>query len=258
VKYGGAAMKDPSLKAGVISDLTLLSTVGIRPVLVHGGGPEINTWLGKLGIEAVFKNGLRVTDAETMDVVEMVLGARVNKSLVNLIQQAGGQAVGLCGKDNDTILARQMVEKDIGFVGEVTSVNASLIESLVAAGYIPVVATVASDGKGQALNVNADTAAGEIAAALRAEKLILMTDVPGVLHDKDDAESIYAELSIRKCNELVEAGVIAGGMIPKVDCCIRCLSQGVAATHIIDGRQPHSLLMELLTDEGVGSMIVGS
>lgn len=192
-----------------------------------------------------------------MDVVEMVLGARVNKSLVTLIQQSGGDAVGLCGKDSDTIIARQMIEKDIGFVGEVTSVNSRLIEDLARDGYIPVVASVASDGAGQALNVNADTAAGEIAAALRAEKLILMTDVPGVLRDKDDASTKYNELSIRDCKELVAEGIIAGGMIPKVDCCIRCLSQGVKATHIIDGRQPHSLLMELLTDEGVGTMITG-
>ena len=250
-------MKDPSLKSGVVSDLVLLATVGIRPVLVHGGGPEINIWLSKLGIEPQFKNGLRVTDADTMDVVEMVLGARVNKSLVTLIQQSGGQAIGLCGKDSDTIIARQMVEKEIGFVGEVTSVDAHLIEDVANNGYVPVVASVASDGKGQALNVNADTAAGEIAAALRAEKLILMTDVPGVLRDKDDASTKYNELSIRQCKDLVREGIIAGGMIPKVDCCIRCLSQGVTATHIIDGRQPHSLLMELLTDEGVGTMIVG-
>lgn len=187
----------------------------------------------------------------------MVLGARVNKSLVTLIQQSGGRAVGLCGKDSDTILARQMVEKDIGFVGEVTAVDCSLIEDLARGGYIPVVASVASDGAGQALNVNADTAAGEIAAALRAEKLILMTDVPGVLRDKDDASTKFAALTIRECKELVVEGVIAGGMIPKVDCCIRCLSQGVNATHIIDGRQAHSLLMELLTDEGVGTMITG-
>jgi acetylglutamate kinase len=293
IKYGGAAMKDPTLKERVVTDLVLLSTVGIRPVMVHGGGPEINIWLTKLGIEPVFKNGLRVTDgepcavrcrggrprggsnlpshlplpplarplagcaAETMDVVEMVLGARVNKSLVTLIQQSGGRAVGLCGKDDDMIVGRQMVERDIGFVGEVTAVNVSLIEDLAAGGYIPVVASVASDGAGQALNVNADTAAGEIAAALRAEKLILMTDVPGVLRDKDDAATKFAALSIRECKELVAEGVIAGGMIPKVDCCIRCLSQGVKATHIIDGRQPHSLLMELLTDEGVGTMITG-
>lgn len=187
----------------------------------------------------------------------MVLGARVNKSLVTLIQQSGGQAVGLCGKDSDTIIARQMIEKDIGFVGEVIAVNSNLIEGLARDGYIPVVASVASDGQGQALNVNADTAAGEIAAALKAEKLILMTDVPGVLRDKDDASTKFNELNIRHCKELVEDGVIAGGMIPKVDCCIRCLSQGVTATHIIDGRQPHSLLMELLTDEGVGTMITG-
>lgn len=192
-----------------------------------------------------------------MDVVEMVLGARVNKSLVTLIQQAGGNAVGLCGKDSDTILARQMIERDIGFVGEVTAVNSSLIESLARDQYIPVVASVATDGNGQALNVNADTAAGEIAAALRAEKLILMTDVPGVLKDKDDPSTKYTSLSIRECKELVQEGIIAGGMIPKVDCCIRCLSQGVRATHIIDGRQPHSLLMELLTDEGIGTMITG-
>lgn len=285
IKYGGAAMKDESLKAHVVTDLVLLATVGIRPVLVHGGGPEINIWLSKLGIEAQFKNGLRVTDGtlicvvvcfhcildstqsvsiqtcicagDTMDVVEMVLGARVNKSLVNLIQQAGGQAVGICGKDSDTILARQMIEKDIGFVGEVTSVDPRLIEGLASQGYIPVVASVASDGKGQALNVNADTAAGEIAASLRAEKLILMTDVAGVLHDKDDPASIYPELTIRDCNQLKNDGILAGGMIPKVECCIRSLSQGVSATHIIDGRQPHSLLMELLTDGGVGTMITG-
>lgn len=257
IKYGGAAMKDESLKARVVSDLVLLSCVGIRPVMVHGGGPEINSWLSRLGIAAEFKHGLRVTDANTMDVVEMVLGGRVNKSLVTLIQQSGGNAVGLCGKDSDIILARQMVERDIGYVGEVTSVNAQLIKTLVADGYIPVIASVATDGHGQALNVNADTAAGEIAASLRAEKLILMTDVPGVLRDKDDPATKFASLSIRRCKELVDEGIIAGGMIPKIDCCVRSLSQGVNATHIIDGRQPHSLLMELLTDEGVGTMITG-
>ncbi|KAI8474370.1 MAG: Aspartate/glutamate/uridylate kinase [Monoraphidium minutum] len=257
VKYGGAAMKDPTLKAGVITDLVLLWTVGIRPVLVHGGGPEINSWLTKLGITPEFKNGLRVTDGPTMEVVEMVLGGRVNKSLVSLIQQAGGKAVGLCGKDGDLLRARQMVEKDIGYVGEVTKVDATLLRSLVASGYIPVVATVAADETGQALNVNADTAAGEIAAALQAEKLILMTDVPGVLKDKDDVATKFAELNIKQCRELTQEGIIAGGMIPKVQCCIRCISQGVTATHIIDGRSRHSILMELLTDEGVGTMITG-
>ncbi|KAL3154268.1 hypothetical protein ABBQ32_013763 [Trebouxia sp. C0010 RCD-2024] len=258
IKYGGAAMKDPMLKAGVIKDLVLLACVGVRPVLVHGGGPEINTWLDKLGIKAEFKNGLRVTDAATMDVVEMVLGGRVNKGLVTLIQQAGGQAVGLCGKDSNIIRARQMVEKDIGFVGDITSVNKDLIVALVNEEYIPVVASVAADPvTGQALNVNADIAAGEVAAALRAEKLILMTDVPGVLKDKDDIKTKYTALDIRSTRQLVADGIIAGGMIPKVECCIRCLAQGVSATHIIDGRQPHSLLMELLTDTGVGTMITG-
>lgn len=257
VKYGGAAMKDPTLKAGVITDLVLLWTVGIRPVLVHGGGPEINSWLTKLGIEPEFKNGLRVTDGPTMEVVEMVLGGRVNKSLVSLIQQAGGKAVGLCGKDGDLLRARQMVEKDIGYVGEVTRVDATLLRSLVSSGYIPVVATVATDESGQALNVNADTAAGEIAAALQAEKLILMTDVPGVLRDKDDVTTKFAELNIKRSRELMQEGIIAGGMIPKVQCCVRCISQGVNATHIIDGRSRHSILMELLTDEGVGTMITG-
>lgn len=257
VKYGGAAMVDPSLKAGVVNDLVLLATVGIRPVLVHGGGPEINAWLKRLGIEPEFKNGLRVTDGATMEVVEMVLGGRVNKGLVTLIQQAGGSAVGLCGKDAGLIAARQMVEREIGFVGDITSIAPSLLSTLVASGYIPVVASVAADEHGQALNVNADTAAGEIAAALSAEKLILMTDVPGVLRDKDDVATKFAELSIAETRGLVGDGVIAGGMIPKVECCVRCLAQGVAAAHIIDGRAKHSLLLELLTDEGVGTMITG-
>ncbi|GIL49237.1 hypothetical protein Vafri_5376 [Volvox africanus] len=257
VKYGGAAMKDPTLKAGVITDLVLLSCVGIRCVLVHGGGPEINSWLAKVGIEAVFKNGLRVTDAATMEIVEMVLGGRVNKSLVSLIQQAGGKAVGLTGKDGQLLRARQMVELDIGYVGEVTKVDPTILNVLGNDSYIPVVATIATDPTGQALNINADTAAGEIAAALKAEKLVLMTDVPGVLRDKNDVSTKIHSLDIRKCRELIADGIIAGGMIPKIECCIRCLSQGVKASHIIDGRAKHSILMELLTDEGVGTMITG-
>eukprot|EP00873_Tetraselmis_striata_P042913 jgi/Tetstr1/463177/TSEL_008109.t1 len=257
IKYGGAAMKDPSLKAGVVADIVLLACVGIRPVLVHGGGPEINSWLEKVGIEPNFKNGLRVTDGPTMDLVEMVLVGRVNKSIVSLINEAGGRAVGLCGKDGNTIMARQMIEKDIGFVGEVTGVNPSLLKTLVDSDSIPVVATVASGEGGQALNINADTAAGEIAAALQAEKLILMTDVPGVMRDKDVPSSLFRALDIRSCKELQREEVIYGGMTPKVNCCIRSLAQGVSAAHIIDGRQPHSLLQELLTDEGVGTMITG-
>lgn len=257
VKYGGAAMKDPTLKAGVISDIVLLSCVGIRTVLVHGGGPEINSWLDKVGIKPEFKNGLRVTDAATMEIVEMVLGGRVNKSLVSLIQQAGGSALGLSGKDGGLLRARQMIEKDIGFVGEVTRVDPTVLRIAVENGYTPVVATIATDDKGQALNINADTAAGEIAAALKAEKLVLMTDVPGVLRDKNDISTKIQELNIRQCRTLIQEGIIAGGMIPKIECCIRCLAQGVGAAHIIDGRARHSVLMELLTDEGVGTMITG-
>eukprot|EP01025_Chloroclados_australasicus_P037152 TRINITY_DN3784_c1_g1_i2.p2 TRINITY_DN3784_c1_g1~~TRINITY_DN3784_c1_g1_i2.p2 ORF type:complete len:364 (+),score=63.60 TRINITY_DN3784_c1_g1_i2:64-1092(+) len=257
IKYGGAAMKDESLKAGVIQDLVLLSIVGIRPVLVHGGGPEINSWLKKVGIEPVFKQGLRVTDAATMDIVEMVLTGRVNKSLVSLIEGRGGKAVGLSGKDASLLEARKMTEIDIGFVGEVIKVNAEILRALVDNQYIPVVATVASGGEGQALNVNADTAAGEIAAALKAEKLLLMTDVPGVLKDKDDISTKYTELQVRDVHKLLQEGIIGGGMIPKLQCCIRSIAQGVKAAHIIDGRMSHSLLMELLTDQGVGTMIVG-
>lgn len=258
VKYGGAAMKDSTLKAGVLRDIVLMACVGIRPVVVHGGGPEINTWLEKLGIEPQFKNGLRVTDAATMDVVEMVLVGRVNKELVSLINQAGGAAVGLCGTDGNLIKARPQKQAGIGFVGEVTSIDTRLVASLVEDGYIPVLSSVAEDQSGQAYNINADTAAGEIAAALGAEKLILMTDTPGILEDYQDPSSLIYRLDIQKARELIDKGIVRGGMIPKVNCCVRSLAQGVRAAHIIDGRLPHSLLLEIFTDTGIGSMIVAS
>jgi acetylglutamate kinase len=258
VKYGGAAMKDSSLKDKVIRDVVFLSCVGVRPVVVHGGGPEINSWLGKLGIEPQFKNGLRVTDAPTMDVVEMVLVGRVNKELVSLINRAGGKAVGLCGKDANLIKARPEGQEGIGFVGEVQSVDIKLLESLVNSGYIPIVSSVAADETGQAYNINADTVAGEIAAALGAEKLILLTDTAGILQDYKDPSTLIAKLDIQEARKLIETGVVAGGMIPKVNCCVRSLAQGVRATHIIDGRIPHALLLEILTDAGIGSMIVAS
>eukprot|EP00898_Chlorokybus_atmophyticus_P005790 jgi/Chlat1/6211/Chrsp44S05804 len=257
VKYGGAAMKDPRLKSLVVRDLVLLSLVGVRPVLVHGGGPEINGWLTKIGLEAKFLNGLRVTDGPTMEVVEMVLTGRVNKSIVALIHQAGGNAVGICGTDGRLIKARRQENEALGFVGDVLAVNPKLINSLVATGHIPVVASVSCDDQGQPLNLNADIAAGELAAALCAEKLILMTDVPGVMRDPSDLSSIVREMRIEGAHELINEGVISGGMIPKVECCIRSLAQGVRATHIIDGRMPHSLLLELLTTTGVGTMITG-
>lgn len=258
VKYGGAAMKDSALKADVMRDVVFLACVGLRPVLVHGGGPEINTWLGKLGIEPQFKDGLRVTNAPTMDVVEMVLVGRVNKEIVTLIDQAGGSAVGLCGKDGGLIRARPQGNEGIGFVGEVSVLDPKLIETLSAAGYIPVVSSVAADETGQAYNINADTVAGELAAALGAEKLILLTDIPGILRDRHDVETLIPKLNIQSARELIKEGVVAGGMIPKVNCCVRSLAQGVRATHIVDGRVPHALLLEILTDAGVGSMIVAS
>lgn len=258
VKYGGAAMKDSSLKDKVIRDVVFLSCVGVRPVVVHGGGPEINSWLDKLGIEPQFKDGLRVTDAPTMDVVEMVLVGRVNKELVSLINRAGGLAVGLCGKDGNLIKARPEGRKGIGFVGEVSSVDIKLVDSLVKSGYIPVVSSVSADDTGQAYNINADTVAGEIAAALGAEKLILLTDTPGILQDYKDPSTLMAKLDIQQARELMVSGIVAGGMIPKVNCCVRSLAQGVRAAHIIDGRIPHALLLEIFTNKGIGSMIVAS
>ncbi|MEQ8540529.1 MAG: acetylglutamate kinase [Coleofasciculus sp. D1-CHI-01] len=258
VKYGGAAMKDSNLKDKVIRDVVFLSCVGVRPVVVHGGGPEINSWLDKLGIEPQFKDGLRVTDAPTMDVVEMVLVGRVNKELVSLINRAGGLAVGLCGKDGNLIKARPEGREGIGFVGEVSSVDTKLVDSLVKSGYIPVVSSVSADETGQAYNINADTVAGEIAAALGAEKLILLTDTPGILQDYKDPSTLMAKLDIQQARELMVSGVVAGGMIPKVNCCVRSLAQGVRAAHIIDGRIPHALLLEIFTNKGIGSMIVAS
>jgi acetylglutamate kinase len=256
VKYGGAAMKDGILKDQVIRDVVLMSCVGLRPVVVHGGGPEINMWLDKLGIEPQFKNGLRVTDAATMDVVEMVLVGRVNKELVALINQAGGKAVGLCGKDANLITARPTDAEGVGFVGEVTSVNTKILESLVTNGYIPVVSSVAADYTGQAYNINADTVAGELAAALNAEKLILLTDTAGILRDYKDPSTLIPKVDIAEARQLIDTGVVSGGMIPKVSCCVRSLAQGVRAAHILDGRMPHSLLLEIFTDAGIGTMIV--
>ena len=258
IKYGGAAMKDGRLKADVIRDIVFMACVGIRPVVVHGGGPEINTWLGKLGIEPQFKNGLRVTDAATMEVVEMVLVGRVNKELVSLINQAGGSAIGLCGKDANLIMARPQGSEGVGFVGEVSNINAGILNSLAQSGYIPIVSSVAADDTGQAYNINADTVAGEIAAALGAAKLILLTDTRGILKDYQDPSTLYPKLDIQQARQLIDQGIVAGGMIPKVTCCVRSLAQGVGAAHIIDGRVPHALLLETFTDMGIGSMIVAS
>ncbi|CAN6252606.1 unnamed protein product [Urochloa humidicola] len=258
VKYGGAAMKSPELQASVIRDLVLLSCVGLRPVLVHGGGPEINSWLARVGVEPQFRNGLRVTDAVTMEVVEMVLVGKVNKQLVSLISLAGATAVGLCGKDARLLSARPSRDAAaLGFVGEVTRVDPAVLHPIIGSGHIPVIATVAADEAGQAYNINADTAAGEIAAAVGAEKLLLLTDVSGILADRDDPGSLVKEVDVAGVRRMVAEGKVGGGMIPKVECCVRAIAQGVRTASIIDGRVPHSLLLEILTDEGTGTMITG-
>ncbi|KAK7351424.1 hypothetical protein VNO77_10882 [Canavalia gladiata] len=258
VKYGGAAMKSPELQASVINDLVLLSCVGLRPVMVHGGGPEINNWLGRLNIPAVFRDGLRVTDADTMEIVSMVLVGKVNKTLVSLINKAGATAVGLSGMDGRLLTARPSPKAaDLGFVGEVARVDPAVLRSLIESNHIPVVTSVAADEFGQQYNINADTVAGELAAALGAEKLILLTDVAGILEDRNNPKSLVKKIDIKGVKKMMEDGKVGGGMIPKVNCCVRSLAQGVTTASIIDGRFPHSLLLEILTDEGAGTMITG-
>jgi acetylglutamate kinase len=255
VKYGGAAMKDSTLKDQVIRDIVFMASVGIRPIVVHGGGPEINVWLTKLNIEPQFKNGLRVTDGPTMDIVEMVLVGRLNKEIVELINRAGGSAVGLCGKDANLITARASAQEEMGFVGDVALMNPRILDILSEAGHIPVVSSVAADEMGQSYNINADTVAGELAAAMGAEKLILLTDTPGVMVDPKLPDSLIARLSISEARALIEDGTVNGGMIPKLTCCVRSIAQGVKAAHIIDGRVHHSLLLEIFTDAGIGTMV---
>ena len=258
VKYGGAAMVRDDLRDAVYRDLALLSSVGVRPVVVHGGGPEINQWLNRLSIEPQFKDGLRVTCPDTMDVVEMVLVGRVNKQIVNGLNRVGVKAVGLCGSDGALVQARTYGGGEHGLVGDVASVDPSVLHPLLDAGYIPVISSVAADREGQAHNINADTVAGELAAALQAEKLILLTDTPGILRDREDPSSLIRSVSLSGARELIASGVVAGGMTPKTECCIRALAQGVSAAHIVDGRTPHALLLEVFTDAGIGTMVTGS
>ncbi len=258
IKYGGAAMAHSNLQEAVFRDLALLASVGVQPVVVHGGGPEINQWLKRLKIPAEFREGLRVTDADTMDVVEMVLVGRVNKQIVNGLNQLGAKAVGLSGSDGSLVEARPWGDGSHGLVGDVARVNPDVLEPLLAKGYVPVISSVAATIEGRSHNINADTVAGEIAAALEAEKLILLTDTPGILRDKDDPASLIQQLKLSEARQLISEGVVNGGMTPKTDCCIRALAQGVAAAHIIDGRVPHALLLEVFTDTGIGTMVVGS
>ena len=255
VKYGGNAMTNETLKQAVMQDIVLLSLVGIKVVLVHGGGPEINAMLKKINKQSEFVNGLRYTDGETIDIVQMVLAGKVNKDLVQLLQRAGGKAMGLCGLDGDLIKAKQL-NPDLGFVGDITEINPDPINTALNNGYIPVVSTVASGKNGEGFNINADTAAARIAAEMGAANLILLTDIKGLLEDKDDDSTLIRVVGVSEVPYLKNQGIISGGMIPKIDCCVEAVRRGVKKTNIIDGRIPHSILIELLTDIGAGTMII--
>ena len=256
IKYGGNAMINEELKQQVMEDIALLWLIGVKVVLIHGGGPEISETMKKFGKKSEFVNGLRVTDKETVDIVQMVLAGKVNKTLVNLLQMKGGHAIGLSGIDGG-ILEATMKDEALGYVGEVTKIRTRPITDLLEKNYIPVISTIASDRQGNTFNINGDTAAASIAGALGAERLIMMTDIAGILRDKDDPSTLIPAITVSEAKQLFEEGVISGGMIPKVDCCIEAIEKGVKHVVIMDGRVPHSILMELLTDEGAGTMVLG-
>lgn len=252
-KYGGNAMTDPQLKKSVMQDILLLQLVGVKIILVHGGGPEISAMLKKLSIESHFENGLRVTDDDTMEVVQMVLAGKVNKSLAADLSALGGRAVGLCGIDGGLIKVHQKNEK-LGHVGEIDEINTKILDDLLDGGFIPVISSIGIDDDGKPYNINADTAAAKIAAALHAESMVVMSNINGVLRDKDNENSLISQMSLADAEELKKSGIIAGGMIPKVDCCTNAVKEGVKKVFIINGEIPHAILIELLTDEGLGTM----
>ena len=256
VKYGGNAMVNEQLKQQVMEDIALLWLIGVKVVLIHGGGPEISETMKRLGKQSQFVGGLRVTDRETVDIVQMVLAGKVNKTLVNLLQMKGGHAVGLSGIDGG-ILEATMKDEALGYVGEITKIRTQPITDLLEKNYIPVISTIASDRQGNTFNINGDTAAACIAGALGAERLIMMTDIAGLLMDKDDPSTLIPTVTVSEAKKLFDTGIISGGMIPKVDCCIEAIEKGVKHVVIMDGRVPHSILMELLTDEGAGTMVLG-
>ena len=255
VKYGGNAMTSEQLRQQVMEDIVLLHMIGVKVVLVHGGGPEISDLMEKLGKKAEFVDGLRVTDKETVDIVQMVLAGKINKTLVNLLEAKGGKAVGISGLDGRLIQCT-MKDPRLGYVGSVTKINIEPVTDLLEKGYIPVISTIGCDEEGNTYNINGDTAAAYIAGALEAKRLIMLTDIAGVLRDKNDPSSLIRQLSVQEAKQLFEDKVIAGGMIPKVECCITALKRGVRKAIIMDGRVPHSILMEILTDEGAGTMFV--
>ncbi len=256
VKYGGNAMKSEELKEAVMSDIVLMQLVGINVVLVHGGGPEINQMLDKTGKKSEFKNGLRVTDKETIDIVQQVLAGKVNKSLVQHLSTSGGRAIGLCGLDGKMLMAKKLASaEDLGYVGEIDRVNPMIIMDSLKNGYIPVISTIAGGYNGEVYNINADLAAARIAAKLGAKKLILMTDIRGLLRDVDDESTLISVVNASEVPSLKKEGSISGGMIPKIDCCVEAVRSGVGRAHILDGRIKHSILLELFSDEGIGTMI---
>lgn len=256
VKYGGNAMINEDLKAAVMGDIVLLSLIGIKVVLVHGGGPEITEMLGKVGKESKFYNGLRVTDEESAKIVQMVLAGKINKNLVNLLQNIGGKAIGLSGMDGNLIEAKPIDLENLGYVGEITNINTEPVTDVIKAGYIPVISTVGCDNEGNVYNINADTAAAAIAGSLGAEILISMTDICGILRDKDDPSTLIPRINVSEAPQLMREGIISGGMIPKIECCIEAIRRGVGKVFVIDGRVPHSILIEILTDEGIGTMLI--
>ncbi|MEE1072739.1 MAG: acetylglutamate kinase [Cellulosilyticum sp.] len=257
IKYGGSAMLDPEINKTIVQDIVMLKLVGLKPIIVHGGGPEINNMLGRLGIQSQFINGLRVTTKETMEVVEMVLAGKVNKQIVEMISRQGGCPVGLTGKDGKILRAKK-IEKDgidLGYVGDIVKVNTRLLKSLIDDSFIPIIAPIGSDDEGNTYNINADYAAVAIAAAMQAEKLVFLTDVEGVLKDKDDASSLISFLSDQEAKRYIKEGIIKGGMIPKVECCMEAIEKGVSMVHILDGRKKHALVLEIYTPNGIGTML---
>lgn len=257
IKYGGSAMLDPSINETIVQDIVMLKLVGLKPIIVHGGGPEINNMLNRLNIKSEFINGLRVTTKETMEVVEMVLAGKVNKGIVEMIAQQGGCPVGLTGKDGKIIRAKKLEKDgvDLGYVGDIVKVNTRLLTSLIDNSFIPIIAPIGSDGEGDTYNINADYAAVAIAAAMNAQKLVFLTDVEGVLKDKDDPSSLISFLSDEEAKQYIKDGVIAGGMIPKVECCMQAIEKGVSMVHILDGRKKHALVLEIYTPNGIGTMM---
>lgn len=257
IKYGGNAMTSEELRQSVATDIVLLQCVGIKPVIVHGGGPDISKFLNKIGQESKFINGLRYTDKDTMEIVQMVLGGKVNKNIVSLIESVGGKAIGLSGIDGSFIKARKLEsDVDLGYVGEITSIDTKMIENTIDSGYIPVIGSVAvGENSSQAYNINADTCAAKIAAALKAEKILLLTNVPGLMKDAKDTSTLISTLRLHEVKKLQADKIIQGGMIPKIDCCVEAIRMGVKTAHIIDGTLEHSILLELLSKEGIGTMI---